>query len=84
MSLNAKLHKESDHEWQVVVGRVVVADIYYFDKCEVQDPDEPPFVPFYQISISKHTDREVFIDAANTLEEAFRIADDELRGRELH
>jgi hypothetical protein len=84
MSLNARLQQETDHSWKVVVGRIVVANIYYFDKCEVQDPDELPFVPFYQISFNKHIDREIVGDAANTLEEAFRIVDDELRGRELH
>ena len=84
MSLNSRLKQDSVNSWRVIVGHLVVAHITHFTDCEVQNPDEPPFVPFYQVAFIKHIDGYIVGDAAPTLDDAFRIVDNELRGKNIH
>ena len=77
--MDIRVIQKTKHSWDFCIGKIIISHIHYFDKCEVQDPDEPPFVPFYQVSfnLNGHTDHSVGT-AVETFEEAVDAALTEL------
>jgi hypothetical protein len=82
--MNINIVQKSKYSWEIRIGKIIISNITHFHRCEVQDPDEPEFVPFYNVSfnINGHVDHsvgsavETFDDAVKEILRNLCIPDD--------